>query len=53
MGGVGGGGGAGDDDVIDTPKKSLSMGAIKSAQPNHIPMVHKKRTTHEKEGVRL
>lgn len=57
VGGVGdsggGGGGTGDDDVIEPPKKSKSMGAIKSAQPNHIPMVHKKRTTNVREGVRL
>lgn len=40
------------DDDVDAPKKSLSMGAIKSqAQSYLIPAVHKKRSTHEKEGV--
>jgi hypothetical protein len=34
--------------TIDTPRKSLSMGAIKST---HLPTIHKKRTTNEKEGA--
>lgn len=56
---MGGGGGligstnVGTDDVIEPPRKSLSMGAIKSAQINNMPMVHRKRTTNEREGVRL
>lgn len=39
------------DDEIDIPKKSLSMGAIKAAQSNAMPTVHKKRTIYEKEGA--
>lgn len=39
-------------DVADPPRKSISMGAIKSAQTYNIPTVHKKRTTNEKEGAR-
>lgn len=39
------------DDEIDIPKKSLSMGAIKAAQSNAMPTVHKKRTVGEKEGA--
>lgn len=35
----------------DTPRKSLSMGAIKSSQTNAMPTVHKKRTANEKEGA--
>ncbi|XP_031630932.1 uncharacterized protein LOC116345606 isoform X2 [Contarinia nasturtii] len=38
------------DDEIDIPKKSLSMGAIKAAQSNAMPTVHKKRTIYEKEA---
>lgn len=38
------------------PRKSLSMGAIKAAQAaatsSHVPTVHKKRTTNEREGAR-
>lgn len=39
------------DDEIDIPKKSLSMGAIRAAQSNAMPTVHKKRTVDEKEGA--
>ncbi|XP_037925188.1 serine/arginine repetitive matrix protein 2 isoform X2 [Hermetia illucens] len=35
----------------DTPRKSLSMGAIKSSQTNAMPTVHKKRTANEKEAT--
>lgn len=35
------------DDVIDQPRKSISMGALKPTQSNAIPTVHKKRTTNE------
>lgn len=38
-------------DVIDQPRKSISMGALKSTQSNAIPTVHKKRTTNEQEGA--
>lgn len=41
------------EDAVDLPRKSLSMGVIKSARSNAIPTVHKKRTTHEKEGATL
>lgn len=37
--------------VLEPPRKSLSMGAIKSSQPNTLPGIHKKRTTNEKEGA--
>ncbi|XP_037027404.1 uncharacterized protein LOC119068092 isoform X1 [Bradysia coprophila] len=39
------------EDGVDLPRKSLSMGVIKSARSNAIPIVHKKRTTHEKEAT--
>lgn len=37
----------------DPPRKSISMGAIKSAHTYNIPTVHKKRTTNEKEGAQM
>ncbi|XP_070503754.1 uncharacterized protein [Chironomus tepperi] len=37
--------------VLDPPKKSQSMGAIKSAQTNTLAGIHKKRTTNEKEAT--
>ncbi|KAL7021659.1 hypothetical protein ACKWTF_011978 [Chironomus riparius] len=37
--------------VLDPPKKSQSMGAIKSAQANTLAGIHKKRTTNEKEAT--
>uniref|UniRef100_A0A336M2Z4 Nuclear protein MDM1 n=1 Tax=Culicoides sonorensis TaxID=179676 RepID=A0A336M2Z4_CULSO len=40
-------------DRADPPRKSISMGAIKSAHTYNIPTVHKKRTTNEKEGAQL
>ena len=44
--------------VVDSPKKSKSMGALKSlgghqqAKSQNLPMVHRKRTTSSKEGAR-
>lgn len=37
--------------VMDLPKKSQSMGALKTQQNNALPTVHKKRTTNQKEGA--
>jgi len=40
-------------DVIEPPRKSISLGAIKSAQSNTTATIHKKRTTNQKEGATL
>lgn len=39
--------------VLEPPKKSQSMGAIKSksSQTHTLAGIHKKRTTNEKEGA--
>jgi hypothetical protein len=37
--------------ALEPPKKSQSMGAIKSTQANTLAGIHKKRTTNEKEGA--
>lgn len=37
--------------VLEPPKKSQSMGAIKATQANTLAGIHKKRTTNEKEGA--
>ncbi|KAL5273709.1 hypothetical protein ACFFRR_000454 [Megaselia abdita] len=37
--------------VMDLPKKSQSMGALKTQQNNALPTVHKKRTTNQKEAT--
>jgi hypothetical protein len=37
--------------VLEPPKKSQSMGALKSSQTNTLAGIHKKRTTNEKEGA--
>lgn len=39
------------DHGLDPPRKSVSMGAIKSSQSNTLAGIHKKRTTIEKEGA--
>lgn len=46
---------------LDSPRKSKSMGALKAQShfyhpnnhSNHLPMVHKKRTTHFGEGAKV
>lgn len=40
-----------DDKIVLPPKKSQSMGAIKSSQTHTLAGIHKKRTTNEKEGA--
>lgn len=37
--------------VLEPPKKSQSMGALKSSQTHTLAGIHKKRTTNEKEGA--
>jgi hypothetical protein len=37
--------------VLEPPKKSQSMGAIKASQTYTLAGIHKKRTTNEKEGA--
>lgn len=38
--------------LLEPPKKSQSMGALKSSQTNTLAGIHKKRTTNEeKEGA--
>ncbi|KAG5673605.1 hypothetical protein PVAND_003636 [Polypedilum vanderplanki] len=37
--------------ILEPPKKSQSMGAIKSTQTNTLAGIHKKRTTNEKEAT--
>lgn len=44
-------GAASGDDTVDQPRKSRSMGALRSARSNVMPTVHKKRTIHEHEGA--
>lgn len=39
------------EDAVDMPRKSFSMGAIKSARSNAMPTVHKKRTAIDDEGA--
>ncbi len=40
-----------DNHVLEPPRKSQSMGAIKSSHQSAIAGIHKKRTTNEKEGA--
>jgi hypothetical protein len=40
-----------DNKIVLPPKKSQSMGALKSSQTHTLAGIHKKRTTNEKEGA--
>lgn len=39
--------------LLEPPRKSQSMGALKASQSNTLAGIHKKRTTNEKEGATL